>query len=103
MANSSAYGINCDGCSVAFDGDPVNLIGANEELARRVSFDSEKFQEITWFWLCGNCSPEYPKGPEDFFISEYWENIPKCDSCGIEDVECVGYWCNYCIESELAE
>jgi hypothetical protein len=103
MANNRAYGINCDGCCAGFDGDPTDLIGANDALASRVSFDPEKFREITWFWLCGDCAPEYPRGAEDFYVSEYWDNIPKCDSCGIEDVESAGHFCDYCIESALVE
>lgn len=90
------HGINCDGCSVAFDGDPMDRIGINDELAGKVSFDPKKVEEITWFWLCGECEPFYPEGPKDFFIPEYWDNIPVCAECGFDDVEEIGHVCDYC-------
>jgi hypothetical protein len=98
MAITQYSDINCDGCSSWFDGDPINLIGTNPLYGVT---DSVKVVELTYFWLCGDCAPEYPNGAKDFFVADYFEDIPMCDNCGDEEVESKGHFCDYC--NELTE
>lgn len=83
----------CDSCSVACDADPIDLIG-REEIPSGLS--SDKVDELTYFWLCADCAPDYPKGARDFFIEDYFEVVPLCAECGDEEVEAEGHFCDYC-------
>jgi len=85
--------INCDGCSAWFDGDPISLIGTNPTYGVT---DTKKVEELTYFWLCGDCAEAYPDGAKDFFVPEYFEDIPKCAECGDEEVESKGHFCDDC-------
>jgi hypothetical protein len=91
--------INCDGCSAWFDGDPINLIGTNPTYGVT---DPKKVEELTYFWLCGDCAEAYPNGAKDFFVPEYFVDIPMCAECGDEEVESKGHFCDYC-DSLVAE
>jgi hypothetical protein len=59
--------------------------------------DPAKVRELTFFWLCGDCSPEYPAGAKDFFVSDYFVvETPYCSECEIEDVSEWGQTCGLC-------
>jgi len=61
----------CDSCSTWFDGDPINLLARTPNLFGVT--DPEKVKELTYFWLCRECKVEYPNGPKDFFVADYFE------------------------------
>jgi hypothetical protein len=85
----------CDGCGVWCDLDPVALLGRTPELFGLT--DPAKVKELTYFWLCGDCSPEYPEGAKDFFVADYFvESEPYCSICEVEDVAEQGQTCAYC-------
>lgn len=84
----------CDGCGVWCDLDPVALVGQADTYGVT---DPVKVRELTYFWLCGDCSPEYPAGAKDFFVESYFvPEIPYCVECESEDVPEWGQTCSYC-------
>lgn len=86
---------NCDSCGTWCDLDPVALLGRTPELYGLE--DPTKVLELTHFWLCGDCSPDYPNGAKDFFTEDYFEiEEPYCSSCEIEPVLAWGNSCAYC-------
>jgi len=89
----------CDSCGSWCDLDPVALLGKTPELYGLT--DPAKVQELTYFWLCGDCSPDYPNGAKDFFTEDYFEIVPLCArGCG-EEVESENYVCDYCEDGEI--
>jgi hypothetical protein len=59
--------------------------------------DPAKVLELTHFWLCGDCSADYPNGAKDFFTEDYFEiEEPYCSSCEVEPVLAWGNSCGYC-------
>ena len=97
MARERMFGYDptCDSCSVYYDGDPLTLLEVNNPVPDTVR-DISKIRTLINFWLCGDCAPEYPNGAKDFFVPEYFEDIPKCANCGDEEVESKGHFCDYC-------
>jgi hypothetical protein len=86
---------NCDSCGTWCDLDPVALLGRTPELYGLE--DPAKVQELIYFWLCGDCSPDYPNGAKDFFTEDYFEiEEPYCSSCEIEPVLAWGNSCGSC-------
>ena len=86
---------SCDSCGSWFDGDPVSLLGRTPELFGLE--DPAKVKELTYFWLCGDCSPEYPNGARDYFVADYFDKEdPYCSGCEIEPVLEWGKTCAYC-------
>lgn len=100
MAKDRYGDLNCDGCSVYFDGDPIELITSTKLYGVT---DPKKVAELTFFWLCGDCAEGYPNGAKDFFIPEYFEEIPMCENCEDEEVEQKGYFCDYCASLDELE
>ena len=96
MAKDRFGDLVCDGCWLFFDGDAISTIGAIGQNKTYGVTDAKKFDELSFFWLCGDCAPEYPNGAKDFFVPEYFEDIPKCAECGDEEVESKGHLCDYC-------
>jgi hypothetical protein len=85
----------CDGCGVWCDLDPVALLGRTPELYGLT--DPAKVRELTYFWLCRDCSPEYPDGARDFFVESYFvADEPYCSECEVESVPEWGQTCGYC-------
>lgn len=85
----------CDSCGVWCDLDPVALLTRTPELYGLI--DPAKVQELTYFWLCGDCSADYPNGAKDYFVADYFEiEEPYCSSCEIEPVSAWGNSCGYC-------
>ena len=84
---------SCDGCGSWFDGDPVSLLSRTPALSGITS--PAKVRELTYFWLCGDCSPEYPNGAKDFFVADYFtaEEEPYCSDCEVEPVSEWGLSC----------
>ena len=99
MINRRLGIIECDGCGVGNDGDPIDQIGRYDHLIGRVAPDPHKMTDIQKFWLCPACSPEYPRGPEDFFSEEFWEKIILCANCNDEEVDEPNHWCDYCADN----
>lgn len=88
--------IECDGCGTANDGDPINFIGI---MANTYGIKNPaKIKELQHFWLCRDCAEGYPNGAKDFFIPEYFEDIPVCASCEDDEVDEWGHLCDYCDE-----
>jgi hypothetical protein len=86
---------NCDSCGTWYDGDPIELIGRTPKLYGLE--DPAKVLELTHFWLCGDCSADYPNGARDFFVEDYFDKEePYCSSCEIEPVLAWGNSCGYC-------
>lgn len=102
MAINRYQDLSCDSCGEHFDGDPIDLIDLSNPLASAVSFDAKKAREIQYFWLCGDCATDYPNGAKDFFIPEYWEDLPLCVDCNTESVEEKGHSCDYCLDTQDA-
>lgn len=92
MSYNRGY-IECDGCSVANDGhfEP----GGHAALAAGLKPANQK--ELNFFWLCGDCGPDYNYDPKEFYIAEFFENNPTCDRCDEEPVE---NWGHVCLECE---
>lgn len=91
----------CDSCSVAFDGDPIDLIGRNDELASTVA---PKYRAmVSQFWLCADCGPDYDYDPKQFFTDEVFDNTPTCASCDETEVESHGHLCDYCEADEASD
>jgi hypothetical protein len=75
------------------------LLGGSPELYGLT--DPAKVRELTYFWLCGDCSPDYPNGAKDFFVADYFEIVPLCArGCG-EEVESENYVCDHCEDGEV--
>ena len=102
MAISRYGNFECDSCSTAFDGDPIDLIGMNDALASTIR-NPEHRKMIANFWLCRDCAPDYAGGVKDFFVASVFENEePVCESCEIDFVEEWGHLCDYCDSLESA-
>lgn len=79
----------CDGCSTAYDGDPISVI--NTTPIPNTVRDPKKIQELTYFCLCATCKPEYKYGAKSFFIPDYFTEDELycciyCDNFIPEDV-----------------
>ena len=96
MAKDRYGDLSCDGCSLFFDGDPISTISAIGQNPTYGVTDAKKFDELSFFWLCGDCAEAYPNGAKDFFVPEYFTDIPMCAECGDEEVESKGYLCDDC-------
>jgi hypothetical protein len=82
MAMSRYGDTSCDGCSVYFDGDPIELVETNAKIPEGIK-DPAKARELTWFWLCGDCKEGYPNGAIDFFTKDYFteDDLYLCIYC----------------------
>jgi len=97
MLNKRLTCVECDGCGVINDGDPMDVV---EQLASVPShFSPEKRDAVAYFWLCGQCKTEYPTGIKDFFRSDFWEEVHFCANCKDEEVDEPNHWCDYCADN----
>jgi ribosomal protein L37AE/L43A len=103
MAISRFGSFECDSCSTVFDGDPIDLIGANDSVALAIR-NPEHRKMVSDFWLCRDCAPDYAGGVKEFFVASVFENDdPVCESCDSASVEEWGHYCDYCDSLESAE
>ena len=84
--------IECDGCSTPNDShfEP----GAHTALA--VGLKPANQKELNFFWLCGDCGPDYNYDPREFYTAEFFDTEPYCDRCEYEPVENWGHVCPDC-------
>jgi len=84
--------IECDGCGTANDGhfEP----GRYDALATGIKPENQR--ELQFFWLCGDCGPDYNYDPKEFYIAEFFETTPWCSECESDYVEQWGHVCEYC-------
>lgn len=92
MYNKRIASIECDGCGAPNDGhyEP----GKYDSLASTMNPKNAK--ELQWFWLCGDCGPDYDYDPKKFYVADFFENEPYCERCEEEPVENWGHVCDYC-------
>jgi hypothetical protein len=101
MLNKRLSSVECDACGVTNDGDPVSIV---EQLASVPShFSPEKRDMVAYFWLCGQCSVEYPEGIKGFFRTDFWDEVYFCAKCNEDEVDEPNHWCDYCIDSNPPE
>lgn len=89
-------GITCDSCDVPNDGD----IFAQNIGETFPGIRPKNQRELAFFWLCGECKPEYPRGARSFYIEEFFDTEPYCDDCEVEEVSAWGKVCGWCDGSE---
>jgi hypothetical protein len=99
MRNRRVGEIECDSCGCWNDGwyEP----GQYDHLAAGIR--PENAREVQWFWLCGECSEDYPNGPKDFYVEDFWDKTPWCEQCDYEEVERWGHWCDDCMAEDNEE
>lgn len=76
------YEISCDSCCGYYDGDPIGILGRTPKSIKGIH-DPEKIKELTYFWLCQDCKPDYPNGPMDYFSKSYFtdDELYLCQHC----------------------
>jgi hypothetical protein len=109
MAINRYHEMTCDGCDAYCDLDPISIVG-NTTIPATIK-DPKKIKELTYFWLCGDCS-EFSPTAKDFFVDSYFteDELFCCERCdkfipedeldGLGDVETLV--CGTCAP-ELAE
>jgi hypothetical protein len=93
MQNRRLGSIDCDSCGVVNDG----WYEPNQHESLAVGLKPANQRELMFFWLCGDCGPDYDYDPKQFFTEEFFDATPYCDRCEEESVD---EWGHVCIECE---
>lgn len=86
--------ISCDSCGVPNDGDVISTLDFETNYG---NIKPAHAKELKYFWLCGECKQDYPRGPRSFFVDDFFDTEPYCAECEVEDVENWGHLCDYCM------